>query len=161
MSSRATSARRAFIHGVLCGMGALVVTGYLISSSMSLLLRQPSSSALCREEERGRRDVVERRSIVKTDRRGDPPPCRVQHAKPCDLPWSPSRARFEKIYSDNVWGGDANTRSGPGSTIVGALEWVIHLDDFMQTHNIRTVADVPSTSGGNSPCNASTLPTRT
>lgn len=70
-------------------------------------------------------------------------PCRVQHALPCSVPLTEARRRFEETYERRIWGADRRTRSGAGSTIAGAFDWVGHLTNFMKDHLIRSVADIP------------------
>ena len=71
-------------------------------------------------------------------------PRRVVVANPCAMSNSSSTSKFEEIYVTSAWGGDAQTRSGPGSTLCGAWDWIQALAHFLPDHNITTVADVPS-----------------
>ena len=71
-------------------------------------------------------------------------PRRFVVANPCAMSGSSSTSKFEEIYVTSAWGGDAQTRSGPGSTLCGAWDWIQALARFLPDHNITTVADVPS-----------------
>ena len=48
---------------------------------------------------------------------------------------------FDHIFGNNTWGGIS--RSGPGSTIHGAFNWIQHLRKFLIEYEITSVADIP------------------
>jgi hypothetical protein len=50
-------------------------------------------------------------------------------------------ATFEHIFLQHIWSSDS--RSGPGSTIHGAFDWIQHLRIFLRQYNITSVADIP------------------
>jgi ubiquinone/menaquinone biosynthesis C-methylase UbiE len=49
---------------------------------------------------------------------------------------------FNKIFDTQRWG-TFGSRSGEGSTIEGAFDWIRHLRSFFEHYSIRSVADIP------------------
>jgi hypothetical protein len=73
--------------------------------------------------------------------------CRVELASPpCESPRRQEQESFTAVYKKQVWGTThgSHTRSGSGSTIRGAFDTIFELENFMQEHNITSIADVPS-----------------
>ena len=68
---------------------------------------------------------------------------------PCMVTSSSAQA-FDKIYARNVWGSRSNelgthTRSGLGSDMKGAFDWITQLSKFfVQYPELQTIADIPS-----------------
>ncbi|CAF0821592.1 unnamed protein product [Rotaria sp. Silwood1] len=51
---------------------------------------------------------------------------------------------FNIIFDTRRWNGNKKeSRSGPGSTLEGAFDWIKHLQTFFQYYHIRSVADIP------------------
>lgn len=56
---------------------------------------------------------------------------------------SATRAKqFNIIYETGQWG-TAESRSGGGSSITGAFDWIQHLRSLFQQYNIQSMADIP------------------
>jgi hypothetical protein len=51
-------------------------------------------------------------------------------------------AEFNDIFQSGRWG-DKESRSGGGSTLKGAFDWIVHLRSLVQTYSIRSIADIP------------------
>lgn len=49
---------------------------------------------------------------------------------------------FEKIYNTGKWGVE-ESRSGGGSRIAGAIDWISYLNSIIKQYQIRYVADIP------------------
>ncbi|CAF4152480.1 unnamed protein product, partial [Adineta steineri] len=50
--------------------------------------------------------------------------------------------QFNTIFETGIWG-SPESRSGPGSTLEGAFDWIKHLRWLFQRFNIRSMADIP------------------
>ncbi len=49
---------------------------------------------------------------------------------------------FNNIFDNRRWGPDGS-RSGPGSSLEGAYDWLRHLRTLFQHYSIRSIADIP------------------
>ena len=49
---------------------------------------------------------------------------------------------FENIFNNGFWGAE-ESRSGGGSKITGALDWIIYLNFVVNEYHIRYIADIP------------------
>ncbi|CAF0799154.1 unnamed protein product [Rotaria sordida] len=51
---------------------------------------------------------------------------------------------FNSIFDTRKWNqNEKESRSGPGSTLEGAFDWIKHLRSLMQHFHIRSIADIP------------------
>lgn len=51
---------------------------------------------------------------------------------------------FNSIFDHRIWNpNERESRSGTGSTLEGAFDWIRHLRIFIQDFHIRSIADIP------------------
>ncbi|CAF3406291.1 unnamed protein product [Rotaria socialis] len=51
---------------------------------------------------------------------------------------------FNAIFKNRIWNqNEKESRSGPGSSLEGAFDWIRHLRSLLQHTHIRSIADIP------------------
>ncbi|CAF2198527.1 unnamed protein product [Rotaria magnacalcarata] len=53
------------------------------------------------------------------------------------------RKEFDKIFDERIWNRMGGSRSGSGSSLEGAFDWIAHLRTLMEHHSIQSIADIP------------------
>lgn len=59
-----------------------------------------------------------------------------------DLSMMKRTERFDKIYATGFWGTEPS-RSGEGSSLEGAFDWIRHLRSLFKHFDIQSIADIP------------------